>query len=61
MGCKYIRDCVGARIKLETANKFFRIMETRGLMKGARVFPIGVYYEKASHTYKMYLKREPKG
>jgi hypothetical protein len=57
----YIRDWNRVREKLEKANKFFMTMETKGLMKGAKAYPItcpnGVYYNQETKKYLIYFKR----
>ncbi len=62
-GYKYLRDWSKAREKLEAANEFYKAMETRGLMEGAKAFPTtqpkGVYYHKDKQTYRIYYKRSP--
>jgi hypothetical protein len=62
-GYKYLRDWGKAREKLEAANEFYKAMETRGLMEGAKAFPTtqpkGVYYHKDKQTYRIYYKRSP--
>jgi hypothetical protein len=60
---KYIRNWTRARDKLEAANRFFGVMEARGLMEGAKAFPTvcpkGIYYHKDEQTYRVYYKRSP--
>jgi hypothetical protein len=58
-GYTYIRDGLGVRCKLEKANRFFTIMETEGLMKGAKAFPTGVYHYMKEQKYRIYYKRSP--
>ncbi len=49
-GYKYIRNWCKSREKLEAANRFFEVMETRGLMEGAKAFPVAyprkAYYQQ---------------
>jgi hypothetical protein len=58
---KYIRDWYKARNKLEAANRFFEVMETRGLMEGAKAFPTSspktIYCSKNDTRYRIYFKR----
>jgi hypothetical protein len=60
---KYIRDWPRAKKKLEAANRFFEVMETRGLMEGAKAFPTvcpkSVHYHKDKQLYRIYYKRSP--
>jgi hypothetical protein len=57
----YIRNWNRVREKLEKANKFFMAMETKGLMKGAKAYPItcpnGVYYNQETKKYRIYFER----
>jgi hypothetical protein len=60
-----MRDWFGAKCKLELANSFFTIMETEGLMKGAKALPAidekvcpkGVFYYQTTKKYRIYFKR----
>jgi hypothetical protein len=58
---KYIRNWCKSREKLEAANRFFEVMETRGLIEGAKAFPVvcpkKAYYHKDSQAYQIYFKR----
>jgi hypothetical protein len=60
-GYKYIRDWPVAQKKLEAANRFFGVMETRGLMEGAKAFPAvrpkKTYHHKDTQAYRVYYKR----
>ncbi len=60
---KYIRDWNKARKKLEAANRFFKTMEAKGLMEGAKAFPTsspkGIYCHKDDTKYRIYFKRSP--
>jgi len=62
-GRLWIRNQEKARWVLESANRFFSVMETRGLMEGAKAFPTtqpkGVYYDRNKQKYRIYYKRSP--
>jgi hypothetical protein len=60
-----IRSLEASRNKLETANRFFTDMETKGLMKGAKAYPTeapkdqlkGVFFIREAKKYRIYFKR----
>jgi hypothetical protein len=59
----YIRNWNRVREKLTKANEFFEVMETQGLMKGAKAYPTtclkGVYYEKLTKKFHIHFRRDP--